>query len=74
MGVRRISPAKLVENIYQQGRSYHDGKRYVGFEGGKQKEIPTPNGSWTRKPMRQVRRGARINRLPVTTTTLVKAG
>ena len=39
MGIRRVSPAKLVEDIYKRGRSFHD---YVGFVGETQKTIPTP--------------------------------
>lgn len=39
MGVRRISPAKLVEDIYKRGRSYRE---FVGFVGETQKTIPSP--------------------------------
>jgi hypothetical protein len=39
----KITPGKLVERVYREGRAYHDGRRYVGFEGAPAKtQIPTP--------------------------------
>jgi hypothetical protein len=37
MGIRRVSPSKLVEDIYKRGRSYRE---FVGYEGETQKAIP----------------------------------
>ena len=42
----KVSPAKLVERIYQQGRSYYDGKRYVGYEGEVTKAGNITVGQW----------------------------
>ena len=39
MGIRRVSPAKLVEDIYKRGRTYRE---FVGFEGETQKTVPSP--------------------------------
>ena len=72
MGIRRVSPSKLVEDIYKRGRSYRE---FVGYEGGTQKAIPVPeNGSWTRKATAPLHSAARMRRLPVTTTTPKRAG
>ena len=37
MGIRRISPAKLVEDIYKRGRSYRE---FVGLRGRNAKDGP----------------------------------
>jgi hypothetical protein len=42
MGIRRISPGRMAEDAYTQGRFSHDGKRYVGFVDETQAEISTP--------------------------------